>query len=301
MARDFALYVFSIIFMAVSLNCSAEVGATNYAVKINSRLGPTVVPKGEKPFIVFDVKDMPVIYFDELPYQDISMKCDIASSSEYYYFPVYPRIYYSPCPTRTLVAKNNNDLVWKFPLESYEGEPIGYSQDGIILQSFEKGKIDIISFETGKLLYSVQASQLKCTDYPRSAFYDKANNALYAYCSEGVFKGLNLQTNEATTVFEPERQFLSKVAVDIGNIKLDSSGRFIIFSETMPSRLQSWGGIAVYDLINKEVIYREKVYRWSWHVDIAVGKNKDFAIAYRCGDDATDKICGTYYQIVPKN
>ncbi len=274
---------------------------SSYAVKINSRLGPTPVPKGVKPFIVFDSKDMPVIYFDDMPYQDISMKCDAASSSEYYYFPVYPRIYYSPCPTRTLVAKNNNDLVWKFPLDNYEGEPIGYSQEAIILHSFEKGKIDILSFETGKVINSVLTNQLNCTDYPRSGFYDKANNNLYIYCNEGVFKSFNLQSKESKTVFEPERQFLSKAVVEIGNIKLDSSGRFIIFSEAMPSRLQSWGGIAVYDLVNKEVIYREKVYHWSWHVDIAVGKNKDFAIAYRCGDDNVDKICGTYYQIVPKN
>jgi len=295
-----ALCCFLLLMLTACFSCWADVGAVNYTVQITSRLGPTAVPKGEKPFIVFDAKETPVIYFDELPYQDISMRCDNVSSSEYYYFPVYPRIYFLPCPSRTLVAKNNNDIIWKLPIDDYEGEPIGYSQNGIILHSFSKGKIDIVSFEKGKIIQTFPTSSIKCSDYPRCAFYDKANNYLYVYCSEGVLKGINLQSKEVSNIFEPERQFLSKVAVDIGNIKLDSSGRFIIFSESMPSLLASWGGIAVYDLLNKEVIYREKIYRWSWQVDIAVGKKQDFAIGYRCGDDASDKICGTYYQIVPE-
>lgn len=301
MIRSFSLSICSLLLLGLSFCLNADVAEVNYTVKIVSRLGPTVVPKGEKPFIVFDDKNKPVIYLDDLPYQDISMRCDNVPTSEYYYFPVYPRIYFLPCPTRTLVAKNNNDIIWKFPLDDYEGEPIGYSPDGILLHSFNKGKIDILSFEKGTILYSVPTSLIACNDYPRSAFFDKAKKFLYVYCSEGVLKGVNLPKNEVNTVFEPERQFLSKVAVDMGNIKLDSSGRFIIFSESMPSRLSSWGGIAVYDLIAKEVIYREKIYKWSWQVDIAVGQNKDFAIAYRCGDDSGDKVCGTYYQIVPKN
>ncbi len=298
MIRMSFLYTCFILFL-LSFKCFADIGVVNYTVNIASRIGPVVVPKGEKPFIIFDAKDTPVIYFDDLPYQDISMRCDDARSAEYAYFPVYPRIYFIPCPSRILIAKNNNDVIWKFPLDDYEGEPIGYSLNGIVLHSFNKGKIDLISFENGKLIQSFSTNGM-CTDYPGSAFYDKPNNALYVYCKEGSLKNVNFQTKEVTTIFEPERQFLSKVAPDFANIKLDSSGRFIIFSESMPSRLSSWGGIAVYDTFNKEVIFRERIYRWSWHVDIAVGKNKDFAIAYRCGDDASDKVCGNYYQIVPK-
>jgi hypothetical protein len=280
-------------------NCFADNGVVNYTVNITSRLGPIAIPKGEKPFIVFDAKDTPVIYFDELPYQDMSMRCENMTSSEYAYFPVYPRIYFLPCPSRTLIAKNNNDIVWKFPLDDYEGEPIGYSPNGIILHSFNKGKIDVISFDDGKLLQTFPSANV-CTDYPGSAFYDKGNNTLYVYCKEGTLKSIHFQTKEVATVFEPERQFLSKVAPDFANMKLDSSGRFIIFSESMPSRLSSWGGVAVYDILNKEVIFRERIYRWALHVDVAMGKNKDFAIAYRCGDDNSDKVCGTYYQITPK-
>lgn len=299
MVRSLGVYIGSLL-LAVSVSSFAETGVINYTVKTVSKLGPIPVPKGEKPFIIFDAKNAPVIYFDDLPYQDISMRCDSASSTETYYFPVYPRIYFLPCPNRILVAKNNTDIIWKFPLDDYEGEPIGYSQDGIVLHSFGKGKVDVVSFEKGSILQSFPTSAIQCTEYPRSAFYDKANTYLYVYCSEGILKGINFQTKEVNNVFEPERQFLSKVAVDIGNIKLDSSGRFIIFSEAMPSRLSSWGGIAVYDLFSKEVIFREKIYHWAWQVDIAVGKNKDFAIAYRCSDDTADKVCGNYYQIVPK-
>lgn len=300
MVRKHFAYTYFILSFLLSFNCFADTAVSNYTVKITSEFGPTVVPKGEKPFIVFDAKDTPVIFFDDLPYQDISMRCDNLSSSEYFYFPVYPRIYFLPCPARTLVAKNNNDIIWKFQLDDYEGDPIGYSPNGIILHSFNKAKLDILSFEDGKVIQSYPLGSL-CTDYPRSAFFDKPKNTLYLYCKEGILKSVNFQSKEVATVFEPERQFLSKTASDITNMKLDSSGRFIIFSESMPSRLSSWGGIAVYDTLNKEVIYREKIYRWSWHVDVAVGKNKDFAIAYRCGDDNTDKVCGKYYQIIPKN
>lgn len=300
MTRTLSVYICTILGLALSFSCFADNSVINYTVKIASRLGPMPIPKGEKPFIVFDSKDTAVIYFEELPYQDISMRCENLPSSEYHYFPVFPHLYYLPCPLRTLVAKNGNDILWKFPLDEYEGEPIGYSNNGIVLNSVGKGTMDIVSLEGGKILQSIPSASIKCSDYPRCAFYDKSNNILYVYCSEGILKSVNLQSKEVNVVFEPERQFLSKVAPDINNMKLDSSGRFVIFSETMPSRLSSWGGVAVYDLLSKEVIFREKIYRWSWHVDIAVGKNKDFAISYRCGDDA-DKVCGNYYQIVPKN
>lgn len=289
-----------LLLLMVSHASLAKADVPNYTVKKSSRLGPIATPKGEKAFSVFNDKAEPVIYFIEVPYQDISTRCDDVADSENHFFPLYPRIYLVPCPSRRLIAKNDKDIVWKFALDNYEGEPIGYSTNGIILHSFAKAQLDILSFESGKILQSVPTASIQCKEYPSAAYYDKTNTDLYVFCKEGILKKLKLNTSELETVFEPKSQFLTKVPVDINNIKLDSSGRFMIYSETMPSRANSWGGIAVYDLLKKEDIFHEKIYSWPWHVDVSVGSNHDFAAIFYCNDDTAHKTCGYYYQILQK-
>ncbi len=279
---------------------SAEIGIPNYTVKKTSRLGPIPTPKGEIAFSVFNDKAEPVIYFIEIPYKDITGHCNETTDSENHFFPLYPRIFLLPCPARTLLAKNAKEIIWKFPLDDYEGEPIGYSPNGIILHSFAKAKLDILSFESGKIAQSIPSTLIQCKEYPRAGYYDNANNELYIFCKEGVLKKLNIKTSALETIYEPKPQFLTNVSVDISNIKLDSSGRFLIFSQTMPSRVNSWGGVAVYDLLKKQEVYHEKIYPWSWHVDVSVGSNRDFALIYNCTDDNAKKTCGNYYQILPE-
>ncbi|HRE30480.1 MAG TPA: hypothetical protein PLD88_00765, partial [Candidatus Berkiella sp.] len=205
MRRKFGLFIGTLLLIVINYPTVAD-DVIKYTAKINSHIGPIPVPKGSKPFIVFDEKYNPVIYFDEQPYQDKAMRCD-PSMSEYYYFPVFPRIFYSPCPSRTLLAKNNNDIVWKYPLDEYEGEPIGYSTNGIVLHSFAKSKIDVLDFETGKMLQNVSTDTLKCSEYPSTAYYDKPNHLLYVYCKEGALKTYDFQKKEVATIFEPEKQF----------------------------------------------------------------------------------------------
>lgn len=278
----------------------AEIGVPNYTVKKASRLGPVATPKGEIAFSVFNDKAEPVIYFIEIPYKDISDRCTDVTDSENHFFPLYPRIFLLTCPSRTLLAKNDKEIIWKFPLNDYEGEPIGYSPNGIILHSFAKARLDILSFENGNIIQSIPSNLLQCKEYPRSGYYDKTNNELYIFCKEGILKKLKIKTSELETFYEPKTQFLTNVVVDITNIKLDSSGRFLIFSQTMPSRANSSGGVAVYDLLKKEEIFHEQIYPWSWHIDVSVGNNRDFALTYNCTDDNAKKTCGNYYQILPE-
>jgi hypothetical protein len=284
-------------FIFALINCYWGILYAGVSVKESSVLPVTPIKQNTQPYPIFDKDGKPEILFQQQPSKDINMSC-LKDNNEVYYFPIYPYVFYVPCPHRSLVAKNDqNGIKWATDLTDYNGGQIGYSKDGIVLHSFDKHKLDIINIETGTVIGSLPTKLLHCPGYPRSALYTKADNNLYVFCSEGVLKRASLQSQVVETVFETHKQFLTQVPASMNNMQIDSSGRFLIYSETMGSRANSWGGVAVYDLKAKKRIFSKNIYQASWDVNIAVGLHRDFFVQYLCYENKNYNVCGSYYLI----
>jgi hypothetical protein len=286
-----------VVFLYVIINCCSTFTYAASKVKEQEVFSHVPLVQNTEPFPIFTEDGKPQLLFQSRSSKDINMICK-QNEKDISYFPVYPHIFYIPCPKRVLTAKNDqNEIKWAIDLSDYNGGQIGYSKDGIVLHSFDKWKLDIIDLETGHIIASFPTKSLECKEYPYSALYTKNDHSLYVFCQEGVLKKADLRSQEVLTVFKTPKQFFTTIASSLNNMKIDSSGRFFIYSETMGSRLNSWGGFGVYDLIDKKVIFSKKVYETSWDVNIAVGPRQDFFVQYLCYEDKKYNICSEYYTI----
>lgn len=292
-------------FLTLILPASTVWAGSDYKIVEQEKKPSIPFPDKTEPFLSMDAAGKANVTFIKKTSSDINQQCS-ADTTTINLLPKYPNVFYVPCPKRTLAGTDTAGTVtWQFPLEEQGDREIGYGNNRVIIDAHDKRQVLILSSNTGEITQKVPYDILGCENRsPWAGYVDAAHQNLYIHCvdfvnNEGnLLNKVDLSNHTVTPLYHSDKQFLGGVASRLSHINIDSSGRFLIFSEVMPSRLSSWGRFTVLDTVTKKVIAKEKIYKWSWDVDIASGKNQDFAIGYLCDYNERYQYCTKTYKII---
>jgi hypothetical protein len=232
-----------------------------------------------------------------------------------------PRVDYQTCPVRVdfsgkdvkflpgityLVGFNEQGKkLWQYPLSLSEEslvehlQVIGASASGIIITSRKQPVITIISPQTGEVVLSKNFDSTSPVLDFSAAIFDPHSESLYTYRyydgwpnakSESKLERFSLRTGTTEILeklpFQRYLLFFRGPSVTIDQMVLSSDYRFLILSQHLPSRINSWKGFAVYDLEQRKFIFDQKVHLHSSN-DIVVGQNGHFGLHHTEYSDDT--------------